>query len=64
VTDAYLGGANAHSSVRFIGSASQVQDVVIGNYYLRGFLSELWLSRWGVIGSTTLLAVMLAAAFV
>ena len=29
------------------------------NYYLRSMFSETWLSRWGVIGSTVLLAVML-----
>jgi len=27
-----------------------VQDVAIGNYYLRNIFSEAWLSRWGVIG--------------
>jgi ech hydrogenase subunit A len=64
VTDAYLGGANAQSSVRFIGSAEQVQEVAMENYYLRGFLSEPWLSRWGVIGCTALLTVMIVAAFI
>jgi ech hydrogenase subunit A len=64
VTDAYLGGANAQSSVRFVGSAGQMQEVAIGNYYLRGFFSELWLARWGVIGSSAFLVVMLAAAFI
>lgn len=62
VTDAYLGGANVQSSVRFRGSADQVQEVAIGNYYLRGLVSESWLSRWGVIGSTAALAVMILAA--
>jgi ech hydrogenase subunit A len=62
VTDAYLGGANVQSSVRFLGSASHVEEVAIGNYYLRGFLSELWLSRCGVIGSTAVLAVMFVTA--
>lgn len=64
VTDAYLGGANVRSSVQFLGSANQVQDVTIGNYYLRGFLDESGLSRWGVIASTVLLAVLIAIAFV
>ena len=41
VTDAYLGGANVHSSARFLRfTADAVQDVTIGNYYLRGFFSE------------------------
>jgi ech hydrogenase subunit A len=64
VTDAYLGGANVRSSVQFLGSANQVQDVTISNYYLRGFLDESGLSRWGVIASTVLLAVLIAIAFV
>ncbi len=63
VTDAYLGGANVHSSVKFLGSANQVQDVTIGNYYLHGFLDELWLSRWGVIASSLLLAILIVVAF-
>jgi len=63
VTDAYLGGANVHSSVRFLGSGNAVQEVAINNYYLRGFFSEAWLARWGVICGTALLAVMIALAF-
>ena len=39
--DAYLGGANVHSSVRFLGSANAVQDVTMRNYYLRGVFSEV-----------------------
>ena len=63
VMDAYLGGANAQSSVRFLGSGNQVQDVTIQNYYLRNFFDEQWLMRWGVISSTILLALMLLLAF-
>jgi ech hydrogenase subunit A len=63
VTDAYLGGANLHSSTRFLGSASAVENVTMHNYYLRGILSEPWLSRWGVMGSTVLLAAMFLMAF-
>jgi len=63
VTDAYLGGANLHSSTRFAGSANSVQNVAIGNYYLHNIFSEAWLSRWGVIGSAVLLAVMFLLAF-
>lgn len=59
VTDAYLGGANVRGSTHFRSSADSVQDVAIGNYYLRDILSETWLVRWGVIGSAALLAAML-----
>jgi ech hydrogenase subunit A len=62
VVDAYLGGANVHSSVRFLGSASAVENVTMHNYYLRSLFDETWLSRWGVIGSAVLLAVMLVMA--
>ncbi len=62
VMDAYLGGANAQSSTRFVGSAQQVQEVALNNYYLRGFLDEAWLTRWGVVSATVLLAVLLMVA--
>jgi len=62
VMDAYLGGANVHSSVRFLGSGAQVQDVTMHNYYLRGLFSEAWLARWGVIATTTLLSAMILLA--
>ncbi len=62
VTDAYLGGANLHSSTRFLGSASAVENVTMHNYYLHSIFSENWLSRWGVMGSTALLAVMFLMA--
>jgi ech hydrogenase subunit A len=63
VVDAYLGGANVHSSVQFRSTADSVQDVAMGNYYLRNMFSEAWLSRWGVIGSALLLVAMLTLAF-
>ena len=62
VMDAYLGGANVRSSVRFLGSGNQVQDVTMNNYYLRDFFSEAWLSRWGVRAGAALLGVMLVLA--
>jgi ech hydrogenase subunit A len=62
VTDAYLGGANVQSSVRFLGSGSEVQNVTMNNYYLRDFFSEAWLSRWGVRSCAALLALMLCLA--
>jgi len=62
VTDAYLGGANLHSSTRFLGSASAVENVTMHNYYLRSLFDEAWLSRWGVVGSVALLTVMFLMA--
>ncbi len=62
VMDAYLGGANVQSSVRFRGSASAVQDVAMNNYYLRNFFDESWLLRWGVASCSALLAVILFSA--
>jgi ech hydrogenase subunit A len=62
VVDAYLGGANVHSSVQFRSTADSVQDVTMGNYYLRNMFNEAWLSRWGVIGCALLLVAMLTLA--
>jgi len=59
VMDAYLGGANVHSSIRFLGSANQVQEVAIHNYYLKNMFNESWLLRWGIISCSALLALML-----
>jgi ech hydrogenase subunit A len=61
VMDAYLGGANLQSSVRFRGSAMAVEEVTINNYYLRGFFSETWLARAGVISCAILLLLILAS---
>jgi ech hydrogenase subunit A len=62
VTDAYLGGANVQSSVRFRSTADSVQDVAIGNYYLHNLFTETGLARWGVISCTVLLVALLAVA--
>jgi ech hydrogenase subunit A len=62
VTDAYLGGANLHSSTRFLGSGNAEYDVTTNNYFLRGVVSEAWLSRYGVVCATALLVLMVAAA--
>ena len=62
VVDSYLGGANLDGSVSFLGSADAVEEVTLHNYYLRGLISETWLSRWGVIGGTVFLAILLEAA--
>lgn len=63
VVDAYLGGANVNRSLSFLGSASAVENVTLHNYYLRGLLNEAWLARWGVVGGTLLLVVMLMMSF-
>jgi len=63
VMDAYLGGANVRSSVRFLGSANQVQEVVINNYYLRSLFEEAWIARCGVLCGAALLTVMVALAW-
>jgi ech hydrogenase subunit A len=62
VTDAYLGGANIHSSTRFRTTADAAQDVAIGNYYLLNLFNEALLSRWGVAGCAVLLAAMFLIA--
>lgn len=63
VVDAYLGGANVNSSTRFLGCASAVEEVTMHNYYLRGLVSEAWLSRWGAICGAGILAAMLFLSF-
>ena len=62
VMDAYLGGANLQSSVRFMASQNKRQDVSLGNYYLRNFFDETQLARWGNLGATMVLLLMILAA--
>jgi ech hydrogenase subunit A len=64
VMDAYLGGANAQSSVRFLGSGNAVESVTTNNYYLQSLFSEAWLRRWGAVSCSVLLGVMLLCALV
>jgi ech hydrogenase subunit A len=64
VVDAYLGGANVQSSVKFRSTADSVQDVAIGNYYLHNLFTEAGLARWGVISCAALLAALLTVAFI
>ncbi len=64
MVDGYLGGANVNGDVRFLGSANAVEEVTMHNYYLRDLLSEAWLSRWGGMGCTVLLVVMLIVALI
>jgi ech hydrogenase subunit A len=63
VTDAYLGGANVPSSARFLGSGAAEHEVTTNNYQLHGVVSEPWLTRYGVLCSSVLLALMVGAAF-
>jgi len=62
VTDAYLGGANVPSSARFLGSGNTEHEITTNNYFLRGVVSEPWLTRYGVLCSTVLLALMVGTA--
>jgi len=63
VVTPYMGGANLPSSDSFLGSAGATEHVVAHNYYLRALFSEAWLSRWGVICCTALLAAMVGMAW-
>jgi ech hydrogenase subunit A len=63
VMDAYLGGANRQSSVRFLGSGNEVHDVRMYNYYLRDIVSEPWLARWGSWACSVTLAAMIGFAW-
>ncbi len=63
VMDAYLGGANLHSSTRFLGSQNQPQEVGNNNYYLTGIFNEAKLARWGALACWVLLTIMVALAF-
>ncbi len=63
VADAYLGGANVRGSTHFRTTADSVQDVALGNYYLRDILSETWLARWGVVADAVLVGGMLLLPF-
>jgi hypothetical protein len=62
VMDAYLGGANLQSSVRYRGSAFAPREVELRNYYLAGLLDEAKLARWGNVVGMALLVVMALVA--
>jgi ech hydrogenase subunit A len=62
VVDAYLGGANADSSVRFRGAAGEVKSMAMSNYYLSRAFGEGRLLTVGVIACTALLLVMFGVA--
>jgi ech hydrogenase subunit A len=62
VVDAYLGGANADSSYRFLGASGEVKAVEIRNYYLGGIFGERTLLMVGVIAGVALVLVMFGVA--
>jgi ech hydrogenase subunit A len=64
VTDAYLGGANVQSSLRFRGAVGAVHEVSMKNYRLDGIFGEARLLRWGVLSGIVLMAALLVAAVV
>ncbi len=64
VVDAYLGGANAGSSTRFVGAAGEVKSMAMSNYYLSRAFGEGRLLTVGVIACTALLLVMFGVALI
>ena len=62
VVDAYLGGANTSSSVRFLGSAGKEQDMVMKNYYFNDILAEPRLLSFGALLGTSLLLLLLGVS--
>jgi len=63
VVDAYLGGANIDTSVRFQGSAGVVRDMELKNYYFSDFLGEARVFRFGVMAGGALVTFLLAFVF-
>jgi hypothetical protein len=63
VVDAYLGGANADSSVKFHGAAGLEKSMAMSNYYLRRIFGEGRLLLVGVITCTALILVMIGVGF-
>jgi ech hydrogenase subunit A len=63
VLDAYLGGTNAGSSVRYVGGAGQVRDMELKNFYLEALLPEGQLMRWGDGMGIALLVILVGLAF-
>lgn len=62
VMDAYLGGANLQSSVRFAGFENRPQAVAMNNYYLQDFFPEAGLLRFGIVCAMLLLVCLVAVA--
>jgi hypothetical protein len=57
VLDSYLAGANIEGSARFQGSAGNVHDVDLTNYYMVGFIDEVRITRVGCTICMVLIAV-------
>ncbi len=62
VTDAYLGGANIDSSVRFRGAVGSDYDMELKSYYLDNYFNEARLMKVGVAVSSILLVVLILIA--
>jgi ech hydrogenase subunit A len=62
VVEAYLGGANADSSITFQGAAGVVKDVELRNYYLGRVFGEQRLFLIGGIAAAALIFVMFGVA--
>ncbi len=63
VVDAYLGGANAGSSVRFTGAAGSEKSMAMANYYLPRAFGEGRLLTVGIISCAALILVMFGVSF-
>jgi ech hydrogenase subunit A len=63
VVDAYLGGANAESSIKFHGAAGSIQNMEMKNYYLEKYFGEDKLTNTGLVLCSIFMLAMIGAAF-
>ena len=49
VVDAYLGGANTETGIRFRGASGSVKDMQMKNYYLEKYFGEVKLYKFGAL---------------
>ena len=63
VVDAYLGGANADSSIKFYGAAGVIQNMEMKNYYMEKYFGESKLTNTGLVLCVIFIVVMVGAAF-
>ena len=64
VVDAYLGGANMHSSTEFRDSLGKVKNMALRGYYMEHYFGEHRLLKYGILVSLILTVLMFAASFV
>ena len=64
VVDAYLGGANIDTSVRFRGSAGSSYNIELKGYYLEKYFKESRLNNIGVVACCILLVFLVAMALI